>query len=43
MLGVGRTVKGGKTMSFEFLRIETREGVTSFVAQPKASRRRRFG
>jgi hypothetical protein len=31
-LGVGRTVKAGRTVTFEFMRIETRDGVTSYVA-----------
>lgn len=31
-LGVGRTVKAGKTVTFEFMRIETRDGVTRYVA-----------
>jgi hypothetical protein len=31
-LGVGRTIRGGKTTEFEFMRIETRDGVTRFVA-----------
>lgn len=31
-LGIGRTIKGGKTTSFEFMRIQTRDGVTSLVA-----------
>jgi hypothetical protein len=31
-LGVGRTVRNGVTTSHEFLRIETREGVTSLTA-----------
>jgi hypothetical protein len=31
-LGVGRTVKAGKTTFFEFMRIETRDGVTNFIA-----------
>ena len=31
-LGVGRTVKGGKVTSYEFMRIETRDGVTSYVS-----------
>ncbi|HEY6123871.1 MAG TPA: DUF6265 family protein [Steroidobacteraceae bacterium] len=35
MLGVGRTVKGGKTMNFEFMRIEIRDGVASLIAQPQ--------
>ena len=35
MLGVGRTVKGGKTISFEFLRIERVAGSTNYIAQPQ--------
>jgi hypothetical protein len=35
MLGVGRTVKGGKTMNFEFMRIERVAGVTNYIAQPQ--------
>jgi len=31
-VGVGRTVKAGKTTSVEFMRIETRDGETSFIA-----------
>jgi uncharacterized protein DUF6265 len=31
-LGVGRTVKAGKTTTFEFMRIETRDGVTNYIA-----------
>lgn len=31
-LGVGRTVKNGVTTSHEFMRIETRDGVTNYVA-----------
>jgi hypothetical protein len=31
-LGVGRTVKAGKTATFEFMRIETRDGVTHYLA-----------
>jgi hypothetical protein len=34
MLGLSRTVKDGRTTSFEFLRIESREGGISYVAQP---------
>lgn len=34
MLGVSRTVKSGKTTSFEFLRIEYRAGTAHYVAQP---------
>jgi hypothetical protein len=31
-LGVGRTVKNGVTASHEFMRIETRAGVTNYIA-----------
>jgi len=31
-LGVGRTLKAGKTVTFEFMRIETRDGVTNYLA-----------
>ena len=31
-LGVGRTLKAGKTVTFEFMRIETRDGVTDYLA-----------
>jgi hypothetical protein len=34
MLGLARTVKAGKTVSFEFVRIEFRNGVAHYVAQP---------
>ena len=34
LLGLSRTVKGGRTKSFEFMRIETREGIR-FIAQPQ--------
>ena len=35
MLGVGRTVKGGKTLNFEFLRIERVAASTNYIAQPQ--------
>lgn len=35
MLGMSRTVAGGKTAEFEFLRIEQREEAIYYVAQPK--------
>jgi uncharacterized protein DUF6265 len=35
MLGMGRTVAGGKTAEFEFLRIEQRDDAVYYVAQPK--------
>ena len=34
MLGVARTVAGGRTVSFEFLRIEARADGVYYVAQP---------
>jgi len=34
MLGLSRTLKGGRAVSFEFLRIEFREGGIFYVAQP---------
>lgn len=34
LLSVGRTVSGGKVRGFEFLRLELRDGVVTFVAQP---------
>jgi hypothetical protein len=37
MLGLGRTVKGGKTVSFEFLRIESTDGGANYLAQPQGS------
>jgi hypothetical protein len=35
MLGVGRTIDGDKTVSFEFLRIEERADGLFYVAQPR--------
>jgi hypothetical protein len=35
MLGLSRTVAGGRTVSFEFLRIESRADGTFYVAQPQ--------
>lgn len=37
MLGLSRTVKGTKTASFEFLRIEWIAGVPSYIAQPQGA------
>jgi hypothetical protein len=38
MLGVGRTIKGGRTVFFEFLRIERRrDGNVYYVAQPRGN------
>jgi len=33
MLGVGRTVKGGKTVTFEFMRIESGADGTNYISQ----------
>ncbi|MFN0279266.1 MAG: DUF6265 family protein [Pyrinomonadaceae bacterium] len=38
MLGVGRTVKNGKAVDFEFLRIEQRADDIFFIAKPKANK-----
>ena len=35
MLGLSRTVSGGRAVAFEFLRIEERENGIYYVAQPK--------
>ena len=37
MIGMGRTVRGDKTVEFEYLRIEQREDGIYYVAHPKAS------
>ena len=37
MIGAGRTVKGGKTVDYEFLRIEQRADGFYYVAKPKAN------
>jgi hypothetical protein len=37
MLGVGRTVKGGKTADYEFMRIEQQADGVYYVARPKAN------
>ena len=36
-MSVGRTVAGGEVRSFEFLRLERRDGVVTFVAQPNGT------
>ena len=36
MLGVGRTVKDGKAVEFEMLRIETKDGKPVYLAMPQA-------
>ena len=36
-LGLSRTVKGAKTANFEFLRIEWKDGVPSYIAQPQGN------
>lgn len=37
MIGMSRSVKDGKTVSFEFLRIERREASLSYIAQPQGA------
>lgn len=37
MLGLSRTVTAGKTKSFEFLRIEIRDGIANYLAQPQGA------
>ena len=36
MLGMSRTVSGGRTLSFEYLRIESRPDGIYYVAHPRA-------
>lgn len=36
MIGMGRTLAGGKTVEFEYLRLEERSGEIYYVAHPKA-------
>lgn len=36
MLGLGRTIAGGRTVEFEYLRIEQRSDAIYYVAHPKA-------
>ena len=35
MIGMGRTISGGHTIEFEYLRIEERDGQIYYVASPK--------
>ena len=37
LLGLSRTVKGAKTASFEYLRIEWQAGIPSYIAQPQGN------
>ncbi|HWB19016.1 MAG TPA: DUF6265 family protein, partial [Phycisphaerales bacterium] len=37
MVGMGRTVSGGKTVFFEYLRIEERGGDLYYIASPKGA------
>lgn len=37
MIGMGRTIQSGKTVFFEYLRIEQRENGIFYIAHPKAS------
>jgi hypothetical protein len=43
MIGMGRTVAGGETAEFEFLRIEEREGRLFYVALPSGQKETAFG
>lgn len=38
MIGMSRTVRGGKTMGFEFIRIVTTESGIDYVAKPSSSK-----
>ena len=38
MLGIGRTVKNGKAVDFEFMRIEQRGSDIFFISKPKANK-----
>jgi hypothetical protein len=42
MLGVSRTIKNGKMVAFEFLRIEQREGSLVYIAQPQGDKPTEF-
>jgi hypothetical protein len=42
-LGVGRTIRNGRTTSHEFLRIHTRDGATSLTALPDGQPPTAFG
>ena len=37
MLGMGRTIRGGKTILFEYLRVESRDDGIYYVAHPNAA------
>jgi len=37
LLGLSRTLKGAKTANFEFLRVEWKDGVPSYIAQPQGA------
>lgn len=37
LMSLGRTISGGKTRSFEYLRLEMHEDVVTFVAQPNGT------
>ncbi|MFN8010681.1 MAG: DUF6265 family protein [Holophagaceae bacterium] len=42
MVGMGRTVAKGRAVAFEFLRIETKEGRTAYLASPGGRPATRF-
>jgi len=37
LLGLSRTIKGAKTVSFEYLRLEWKDGIASYIAQPQGN------
>jgi len=42
VIGMGRTVKGGKTVNFEFTRIEIRDGEIDYIALPEGRQETAF-
>lgn len=42
MVGMGRTVARGRMVAFEFLRIETKDGATDYIASPGGQPPTRF-
>lgn len=43
MMGVGRTVRDGRTVEFEFVRIEMKDGKPVYLAMPNARPATEFG
>ncbi len=42
MIGMGRTVRDGRTTSFEYTRLETRNGEIYYIAMPNAKKTAEF-